>query len=91
MGCGSAFLYQPGFDFSALHREISKLLFSGQNQPSEGKRTSLLSKQFQLPSPRREPCLRSPPQEMEVLETAGLNDPDDAETPVGFQLEPSIG
>ena len=84
MGCGSAFLYQPGFDFSALHREIGKFLFSGLNHTSEGKRPSLLGKQFQLPPPRRGPWLRSPPQGMEVLGTAGFSDPDGAEIPVEF-------
>lgn len=84
MGCGSAFLYQPDFDFSALHREIGKFLFSSLNHPSEVSEPSLVAKQFQLPSPRRGPWLRSPPQGMEVLESAGLSDPDRAETPVGF-------
>lgn len=83
MGCGSAFLYQPGFDFPALHREIAKFLFSGQNHPSAGNRRSLVAKEFQLPSPRREPWLRSTPLGMEVLETAGLTDQDGAEIPVG--------
>lgn len=54
MGCGSPFLYQPGFDFSALHWEIGKFLFSGPNHPSEVSEPSLVAKQFQLPSPRRE-------------------------------------
>lgn len=31
------------------------------------------------------------PQAMEVLETAGLIDPDGAETPLGFGSAPSIG
>lgn len=91
MGCGSVVLYQPGFDFSALHREIGKFLFLGQNHPSEGKRPSLLSKQFELPSPQNGPWLWSPPQGMEVLESTGLSDPDGAETPVGFQSAPSTG